>query len=89
MPDTKYEGFTNRETWFVDLHIKNDRMLYEYARPLCAQAYDTHEAARHLEGLVDSLKDLLTLKDSLFSGLISAALARVNWSEIAESLGEP
>jgi hypothetical protein len=91
--ERKYNGWTNYETWCVDLWIGNDEGEYNY---WCDQAYnvkkefdeDTQEYT-----LADMLKDNLeeraeeAITDaSVFSDLLRAAISEVNFGEIARHL---
>ena len=46
-PD-EYEGWTNRETWAVSLHISNDPGTYLYASDLCETAKEEAEGDQRL-----------------------------------------
>jgi hypothetical protein len=89
-PD-EYQGWTNRETWNVKLWIDNERPLYEATRALadCARnnnsgAWKLGEAIRVFMEAQDVVADM---DASFVSDLIGYALqARVNWTEIAESI---
>lgn len=91
MTNEIYNGWTNRETWLVNLWITNDEATYDTVRDIVRMANsDKAESlpCDALESFVDEMQEDLDMKPSMFSDLITAALARVNWREIAESLGE-
>ncbi len=79
-----YNGWTNYETWNVNLWLGDD----EYYRELAMQAVDLHDAAITLkdytsdiaEELVPGVVDGASFVVDLFNG----ALSEVNWQEIAE-----
>ncbi len=82
---TRYNGWTNYETWAVKLWMDNDEGLYLHLRDM-AQAYGKATA-----GFADSLKDLVEesapeLEASMYSDLLTHAIGRVDWFEIAENL---
>lgn len=100
MTDTKYNGWTNYETWNVKLWMDNDQGSYEYYNEIakeyaknCKAEYDwqtDREAAAYAlsEALKSEFDDANPLGDdaSCLSDLLGAALSSVNWYEIAESL---
>lgn len=97
MTDERYNGWTNYETWAAALWIDNDQEAYNHARGL---AQDVRNAGpQPLPGvdfqrepvniLADQLQDWIEglapdLSASLFSDLLTRAIARVNWRELAE-----
>lgn len=100
MGDHEYQGWENRETWTVALHIDNDRGCLGYWLDHAADhrrraKMFPHETWSHDEdekfGLEDDLKDkfspLAQEPDlELARTLIQCALDNVNWREIAEHL---
>lgn len=83
----KYNGWTNYETWAVKLWLDNEEHSYRYWTDLA------QTCARYQDGanrLASTLRDEVTeqapeLGASLFSDLLSAALAEVDWYELASS----
>lgn len=98
MANQEYNGWTNYETWCVNLWLGNDQGSDEYWRERAQTAWDESEtetsftrAERATLTLSDSLKDEIEqgaserISDaSLYSDLLSAAISEVNWYEIAE-----
>ena len=99
--DTTYNGWTNYETWLVALHIDNDEGTYWHVRDeLVPQALETfsdegdHQAyqlGRYLaDWVTDTLDEDTTYTNEwtrlLTNDLIGAALAEVNWEEIATNI---
>lgn len=88
MTDNKYNGWTNYETWRVNLEIFDGRALTDYSN-----ADDVHDVAADLEYY---LKDFLeqTAQDginksndlSLMRDYALAFISDVNWHEIAQHL---
>lgn len=83
----KYNGWANYETWAVKLWLDNEQSSYFYWTELAMQWHGVDEAAcgfarRIEEGVVDAAP---LAKASLYSDLLRAALAEVDWLEIAES----
>lgn len=109
--DTKYEGWSNRETWCVSLWLANEESLYrdttDLARDTVRYAVrcyedghvrdpDVQDDAAQIrvnaaERLADNLKkfvdNLPELEGTGLAGdLLTFALARVDWREIAENM---
>ena len=99
--DTRYNGWTNYETWLVNLWMDNEQgsqqFWHDAARECWAESGPKHPnpfVADH-EGnarilLADRLKDeheeARPETTGVFADLIGAALAEVNWYEIAQAL---
>lgn len=95
MTDTRYNGWTNYETWNIALWLDNDAGSYEYWRERAQSAYDdaeahdglTREEIAALE-LADALRAEIEegnpVQDaSLYSDLLNAAISSANFYEIA------
>jgi hypothetical protein len=96
----KYNGWTNYETWCVNLWMSNDQGSDEHFREMAQEVYD------HSKSDIDKVfsqeeNATLTFRDQLkeefeeqqsqlvgvtgvFSDLLGAALSEVNWYEIAK-----
>jgi hypothetical protein len=101
MTDTKYNGWTNYETWNCKIWIDNDQGIQEYWKdyaknitPIENEYMDEPRCKVH--ALADALKDKFEQQAEdhvpsmvgFFADIMNAALNRVNWIEIAESLLE-
>ena len=98
--DTKYNGWTNYETWLVNLWLDNDGTS-EMLRELAADTYETkdefdsYQFGKTIREYVESMyADAGQLPESgLIADLINAAFSAVNWDEIAshyeDDLPEP
>lgn len=100
--DTTYNGWANRATWLVNLHLTNDQGLYGEAAGIVAERYQDELVPDHVLGIVDDhtgkvgraadeLKDYVeritdTEAGPFVADLIGQALADVDWHEIAEGL---
>lgn len=86
---TKYNGWTNYETWLVNLWMSNDEGSYLYWAEEAKGYDDAHALAdalkdHHEEWYLDAVGE--NLHSSLLSDLLGAAFSSVNWIEIAEHL---
>jgi hypothetical protein len=95
----KYNGWTNYETWVVNLWMDNDPGEYERWREVAREHLDAASEAPPLTrmqaaaiGLADELKEQadeeLPDVDGFWKDLLLAALSEVNWYEIARCLIE-
>ena len=101
---TTHEGWTNYETWAVNLGLNNDRGSYEHWREqtkiALANTMEVYEgrldATTRAEAtglLAQRIRDEVEeavpeLGATLYSDLLNAALSKVDWLEIAEAFFE-
>lgn len=87
---SKYSGWTNYETWNVNLWLNNDWGTQGYwderAQELLTDAGGDKEKAcyrlaKSLEDEVGQVPDGVT---GMMADLLGAALSEVNWGEVAE-----
>lgn len=100
----EYNGWTNYETWVVNLWMDNEEGTYDYWREIAQEIYE-HDAEEPAVGglgltkmddavylLADRLKDYHEENrpelPGVYGDLIGAALSETNWREIAEHLLE-
>ena len=93
--DKKYNGWTNYETWCVNLWMSNDQGSDEYYREMAEETYKQSSADGSFTRAERATLDLMRrLKDefeeaqpelgcSMWSDLLNAAMSEVNWYEIA------
>jgi len=97
MTEQTYNGWTNYETWNVNLWLTNDSGGYEYWMEQAAEHFhgaDGEDAADSAEIAKNTLADQLEDEHNearpevhgVFADLLGAALSEVNWREIAEHL---
>ena len=79
----KYNGWTNYETWNVNLWLSNDEPTYRYCVDLAEEFPNEAELAERLEEFAMVFKP--ELEASMFSDMLNASLREVNWREIAEA----
>ena len=94
-----YNGWTNYETWAVNLWLENEVASYDELRDLANRAWsnasgDSIEDRKKVAAydIADSIKNWLgelnpfADKASLWSDLLSSALSEVDYDEIATNL---
>jgi hypothetical protein len=97
--DEKYNGWTNYETWVVNLWMGNDEGSCSYWEEMAQEAYDRAEGDNTFTREEQATLDLSRLMQEEFeencpevtvmwADLLSSALSEVNWYEIAEGLME-
>lgn len=91
--DTKtYNGWTNYETWCVNLWLSNDEGSYHYWRQEAGRHWkeDREDARGNFAWqLKNELEEASPLKEaSLFSDLLNTALSEVDWYEVADAFLE-
>jgi len=90
--DDEYEGWTNRETWAVNLWLSNDEGMYNEVNEIVDNAEDREEIENGIREYVENLKEFLDSGEAcgelrnMFEDI--GSMWRVNWEEIAESWKE-
>jgi hypothetical protein len=90
MQRDRYLGWTNRETWVVNLWLTNDEGTELGLRTIAQLDYSLYGRADLLENMVKDIgygynDDGPLLGACMFTDLLRGALDRVNWSEIIEN----
>jgi len=80
--DKKYKGWTNYETWLVNLWLSND----QYDELMIDMAKHSKGVYSLMEKIKDLIEELNPLKDNadVFSDLLNDAISECNFYEIAE-----
>ena len=78
----EYSGWTNRETWVVNLWFTNDECYYEELRSIIKN-FDIDEQAEEIEQYAHWIIDVN--EASMTTDLLSTSLGRVDWHEIARA----
>lgn len=93
----EYNGWTNRETWCVNLWLDNDQGIYETIQGLTREEIEGHDdgeeinayhLGKRIEEWVNALFDyenVIHNRDLFIMMSDIGSLYRVNWREIAES----
>jgi hypothetical protein len=97
--DSSYNGWSNYETWVVNLWLGNDEGSYNACRSLAQRCYEVAEAdemfnrkeracyqlANELKAMIEDSNPLAS-EASVYSDLLNTSISEVNWKEIANSL---
>ena len=88
-PNTTYNGWTNRETWVVNLWLSNDESESKWLDELANDGREIYDQARALEEYIqEAWQDLLEfqkIESSIWADLMTTALWAVDWREIIEA----
>ncbi len=79
----KHNGWTNYETWIVNVWLSNEEPTHKYCVMLSKTYSDPIELANLLEEFALGFKP--EIGTGMFDDMLNAALGEVNWREIAES----
>jgi len=94
MTKKEYNGWTNYETWVVNLWMDNDEGSDSYWREQAEECVKVDGRENAVTSLSDILKEyhqegsaeIMQDRACVYSDLIGAALFEVNWREIAQHL---
>ena len=81
-----YEGYTNYETWAVNLWLNNEEGTHRYWREEAGRVRDRGKLAQRLKDELN--EEAPDLGSTLWADLLNAALSDVDWYEVAESFLE-
>ena len=81
----EYNGWTNRETWMVNMWLTNEQYSYEVLQRIVQTSQTVNEQAQELESIVRDDAACCGSESSMWSDLLGVGLGRVNWCEIVES----
>jgi hypothetical protein len=95
--DSSYNGWSNYETWVVNLWLGNDEGSYTTCRSLTQRCFEEAVANEVLSRkeracyqLANALKEMiedgnpLAGDASVYADLLNASISEVNWQEIAK-----
>ena len=102
MANEKYNGWTNWETWCVNLWLDNSEGDQEYLRDMARQAIEDSEdpddkdaadrdardtLADRIEAYVtEAYEELVGNRCDMFTDLLTGSLNTVDWAEIAAAV---
>lgn len=86
----KYQGYSNRETWLMSIWLDNDEDTYSHWRDRTWAILKSLDCDRKLE-LSRELEEWCKrqqpqLESGLYSDLLTTAVSRIEWSEVAKRL---
>ncbi len=80
-----YNGWTNRETWLVNLWLSNDMESYDFLQDIRKKDCEAWEKVEELEAhFQDQLEDMYEVP-SFWSDILGTALDRVDWYRVIEA----
>lgn len=79
----EYNGWSNYETWLVNLHLNEGNHLEEITR-LARKSKTLNELAESLKEFVSDLLIPENSRDYFLLDVINSTLSAVNWEEIAQ-----
>ena len=85
--DQSYNGWSNRETWLVNLWLTNDQGTYSQIKDLIDQAKDRYQGAQAIQDFVQEFNPLAE-DATLYCDLLNTALSAVDWFEIADAFAD-
>lgn len=86
MTDTRYNGWTNYETWCAGLWLDQDAGYWsDTAQDILRQENnDREDAVYELGQVMESYHDeFMPAVEGVYADLLGASMSRINWHEIA------
>ncbi|CAN5328684.1 hypothetical protein BH09PAT4_BH09PAT4_06530 [soil metagenome] len=87
-PNETYNGWTNRETWLVNMWLNADRGHYSALMDICDMFETVSEQADEIKRWVIASEQWTNGEENqvgLWRDLVYTALVHVNWREIAKA----
>lgn len=91
MVDNTYNGWTNWETWIVNLWMDNDQKLYEYYGEMARAEVSKNKKSATFKlslALDKQFDEWMPEVEGPYHDLLNGAVREVNWHEIARHLVE-
>lgn len=80
-----YNGWSNRETWVMNLWLTNDEYAYDALQHVLRAFESIGQQVEELEHWVRCEYGLDDLDASVVSDLLGTSLGRIDWYEIVQS----
>lgn len=88
MTESKYNGWTNYETWLYKLWMDNESGTSFYVEIAQEQDMDIYDLSEYLKEEAEEAAESMIDGCNVFSDLLSASISRVNFYEISEAIFE-
>ena len=88
---SKYNGWTNYETWSFNLWITNEEEDYSHALEMTFDSEHEYELSKKLEEWAEEMADNVIGSDSgggFITDMVDSSIKEVNFYEVAEHLWE-
>ncbi len=82
MQDNKYNGWTNWETWLVNLHYEEEIQTYIEENGELGEYDMAHGLRAHIEDIISEMNTKLCL---FTQDVVSGTLGTANWYEICKN----
>ncbi len=86
---SKYNGWTNYETWNFNLWITNEEGDYDYATELARDSKDKYALSESLQDWASEMANDVVGSDSgggFITDMVNSSIKTVNFYEVAEHL---
>lgn len=83
--DRRYNGFTNKYTWLVNVWLDNDYGLWSMVNKWSSDCDDVSELAEQVKDFVVDETNPLVESASMYSDILGYALAQVDFLQVVES----
>jgi len=91
MADNTYNGWTNWETWIVNVWIDNDQKLHEHYRKMARAEISSNKRSATFKlsvTLREQFDEWMPEVEGVYLDLLSGAMREIDWVEIARHLIE-
>jgi len=85
---SKYNGWTNFETWNFNLWITNTEGDHSHALEMAFDSEHEYELSKRLEEWAEEMADDCGLTHGFIKDMVNSSIKTVNFYEVAEDLWE-